>query len=268
MKIGVVGAAGRMGRMNIAAVLATECVELAGAVARSGSDAVGTDAGLLAGTSACGVPVTDDAVALFAEADVVIDFTVPEATRAFAELAAQGKTAHVIGTTGLSAEDHAALDMAARHTPLMIGANMSMGVNLLAALSQRVAAILDEDFDIEIVEMHHRHKIDAPSGTALLLGQSAADGRGVNLDDRADRGRDGHTGERRPGNIGFASLRGGDVVGDHTVIFAGPGERVELGHKSSDRRIFARGAIKAARWLVGRKPGIYGMADVLGLRDL
>ncbi len=268
MKIGVVGAAGRMGRMNIAEVLGTKDIELAGAVDQPGSDTVGMDAGLLAGVSACGVPVTDDPVPLFAQADAVIDFTIPAATRAFAELAAQGKTAHVIGTTGLSADDKAALDMAARHTPLMIGANMSMGVNLLAALTRRVAAILDDDFDIEIVEMHHRHKIDAPSGTALLLGQSAADGRDVDLDARSVRSRDGHTGARQSGDIGFATLRGGDVVGDHTVVFAGPGERIELGHKASNRGIYARGAVKAAQWLVGRKPGIYSMADVLGLGDI
>jgi 4-hydroxy-tetrahydrodipicolinate reductase len=265
MDIGIVGCAGRMGRMLIGEVLATDGCRLAGAVERPGSDAVGRDAATLAGRQPVGVTVADDPLPLFASAQAVIDFTSPDATAEFAELAAQGKLVHVIGTTGLGPEHEAALQRAARHAPIVRAANMSLGVNLLAELVRRVAAALDDRFDVEIVEMHHRHKKDAPSGTALALGEAAAAGRGVALAEAAVRGRDGLTGERADGAIGFAALRGGDVVGEHTVVFAGPGERIELTHKAADRAIFARGAVRAAQWGFGRPPGIYGMRDVLGL---
>ena len=198
----------------------------------------------------------------------LLDFTIPAATLALAELAARKGLVHVIGTTGLSGENEKLIAEAAKRAVIVKSGNMSMGVNLLAALVKRVAKTLDEDFDIEIVEMHHNKKIDAPSGTALMLGRAAAEGRGIDLDQRSERGRDGHTGARTRGDIGFASLRGGSVVGDHTVIFAGPAERIELSHKAEDRMIFARGAVRAALWARGQKPGLYSMADVLGLRDV
>jgi 4-hydroxy-tetrahydrodipicolinate reductase len=199
-------------------------------------------------------------------AEAILDFTVPAATLAFAALAAEAGIAHIIGTTGLSAHDDAKIEAAARNAVIVKSGNMSMGVNLLAALARRVAQALDEEFDIEILEMHHNRKVDAPSGTALLLGRAAAEGRGINLDRRSVRSRDGHTGARQQGDIGFAALRGGTVVGDHSVIFAGPAERIELTHKAEDRMIFARGALKAAVWARGQKPGLYSMADVLGLK--
>jgi 4-hydroxy-tetrahydrodipicolinate reductase len=265
MDIGIVGCAGRMGRMLIGEVLDSEGCRLAGAIERPGSDAVGRDAASLVGREPVGVPVGDDPLPLFATAQAVIDFTSPDATADFAELAAQGKVVHVIGTTGLGPDHEAAIARAARHAPIIRAANMSLGVNLLVELVRQVAAALDERFDIEIAEMHHRHKKDAPSGTALALGQAAAEGRQVALEEAAVRGRDGLTGERAPGAIGFAALRGGDVVGEHTVVFAGPGERVELTHKAADRAIFARGAVRAALWGYGKPPGLYGMREVLGL---
>jgi 4-hydroxy-tetrahydrodipicolinate reductase len=200
-------------------------------------------------------------------ADGIIDFTVPQATVDHAKLAAKAGIVHIIGTTGFSADDEAAIADAAKRAVIVKSGNMSLGVNLLAALVKRVAKTLDEDFDIEILEMHHNRKIDAPSGTALLLGRAAAAGRGVDLDKTSVRSRDGHTGARKAGDIGFATLRGGTVVGDHTVIFAGPAERIELGHRAEDRMIFARGAVKAALWANGKKPGLYSMADVLELGD-
>lgn len=265
MRIGIVGADGRMGQMLLREVIGSDSCELIGAISQHDSPSEGVDAGMLAGLDPCGVRIGEDPVPLFADADAVIDFTVPEATVGYSTLAAQGKTVHVIGTTGLSAEHEEALHRAARHTQLVYAPNMSMAVNLLFAVTRQVAGILGEEFDIEIVEMHHRHKVDAPSGTALGLGRAAAEGRGVDLDERAARGRDGHTGERRPGDIGFAALRGGEVVGDHSVVFAGPGERLELTHKAAGREIYARGALRAALWAHGKPPGLYGMADVLGL---
>jgi len=269
MRIGVVGAGGRMGRMLVREVLTgtgpDAGLELVGAVDRPDSGAQGVDAGLLSTGEPCGVLVHDDPVSLFADAEAVLDFTRPEATVEHARLAAQGKTVHVIGTTGLDAMQTAAIERAARHTQIVLAPNMSLGVTLLTALVEKVAAALDESWDVEIVEMHHRHKVDAPSGTALGLGRAAAAGRGVALEDRAVRVRDGHTGERRPGDIGFATLRGGDVVGDHTVVFAGAGERIELTHRAAGRDIFARGAVRAARWALGRHAGLYTMTDVLGL---
>jgi 4-hydroxy-tetrahydrodipicolinate reductase len=222
----------------------------------------------LAGLGRNGITVAADVEPLLEEADGLLDFTVPAATVAFAELTARKRLVHVIGTTGLSGENEKLIVQAARRAIIVKSGNMSMGVNLLAALVKRVARTLDEEFDVEILEMHHNRKVDAPSGTALMLGRAAAEGRGVDLDQRAVRARDGHTGARSPGDIGFAALRGGSVVGDHTVIFAGPAERIELIHRAEDRMIFARGAVRAALWARGRSPGLYSMADVLGLRDI
>ncbi|PZU84493.1 MAG: 4-hydroxy-tetrahydrodipicolinate reductase [Chelatococcus sp.] len=268
MRLVVVGAAGRMGRMLIRAVIETPGCRLAAAIERPGSEMLGQDAGVLAGLPAIGVPVTEDALAAFVEADGVLDFTAPEATIAFAALAAQARIVHVVGTTGLGPEHLARLEAAGRHATIIRSGNMSLGVNLLAALVRKVAATLDTDWDIEIVEMHHRMKVDAPSGTAVLLGEAAAEGRKVDLAQARVAVRDGHTGAREPGTIGFATLRGGTVVGEHKVIFAGAGERLELNHLAEDRGLFARGAIKAALWGRGRKPGLHSMADVLGLDSL
>jgi 4-hydroxy-tetrahydrodipicolinate reductase len=264
MRLVVAGAAGRMGQMLIKAIAATEGATLAAALERPGSAALGQDAGALAGLAPLGVAVSDDPLAALLKADGVIDFTVPAATVEMAALAAQARIVHVAGTTGMSAEDLAKLEAAARHAVVVRSGNMSLGVNLLAAMVKKVAKTLDADWDIEILEMHHRMKVDAPSGTALLLGEAAAKGRDIALAENSVRSRDGHTGARKAGDIGFATLRGGTVVGDHSVIFAGPGERIELTHKAEDRGIFARGAVKAALWGRGRKPGLYSMADVLG----
>lgn len=268
MRLVVVGAGGRMGRMLVKTVAETEGAVLAAAIGRAGSPLLGKDAGELAGIGALGVPLTDDPLAAFIKADGVLDFTAPAATVGYAGLAAQARIVHVVGTTGLSDDDLARLQAAARHALIVRSGNMSLGVNLLAALVRRVARTLGEDFDIEILEMHHRMKVDAPSGTALLLGEAAAEGRAVALKERSVRVRDGHTGPRNPGDIGFATLRGGTVVGDHSVIFAGPGERIELAHRAEDRGIFARGAVRAALWGRGRKPGLYSMADVLGIAEI
>ena len=267
MRLIVAGAGGRMGRTLIHAIAATDGATLAGAVDAPGSAVIGRDAGDLAGLGKNGVEVRADVEPLLAQADGLLDFTAPAATVAFAELVARKGLVHVIGTTGLTGENDKLVAEAAKRAVIVKSGNMSMGVNLLAALVKRVAKTLDDDFDIEILEMHHNKKVDAPSGTALMFGQAAAEGRGVDLAQRSARGRDGHTGARCSGDIGFASLRGGSVVGDHVVIFAGPAERVELVHRAEDRMIFARGALRAALWARGKKPGLYSMADVLGLRD-
>jgi 4-hydroxy-tetrahydrodipicolinate reductase len=265
MKIAVTGAAGRMGRELVRTVHARQDCVVAGAIEQEGSIALGQDAGLLAGVGRLGVSITDDPLEVFAKVDGVLDFTSPNASVEFAALAANARIVHVLGTTGLKPDDYAKVKAAARHATVITAGNMSLGVNLLTALARQVAAALDPDFDIEIVEMHHRYKVDAPSGTALMLGKAAADGRGVDLDKVSARGRDGHTGERRRGDIGFASLRGGSVVGDHSVIFAADGEMIELRHHAADRGIFARGAVKAALWGRGKPPGLYSMMDVLGI---
>lgn len=267
MRLTVVGAAGRMGGALIRALSQIDGVRLSAAVERPGSPAVGQDSGVLAGLQPNGVAVCDDALAAFATTDGVLDFTTPAATRHFSELAAQARIVHVIGTTGLGEEDVAAIRPAGRHARIVKSGNMSLGVNLLAALVRRAAAALDEDFDIEVLEMHHRNKVDAPSGTALLLGEAAAEGRGLTLSQHSVRSRDGITGERPRGDIGFATLRGGTVIGDHSVVFAGPLETITLSHHAQDRQIFARGAVKAALWARERKPGFYTMDDVLGLVD-
>jgi len=254
-----------MGQMLIAALDEAQDLHLAAALERPGHSWVGKDLGEVLGTAPRSLTVEDDALAAFARVRAVIDFTAPAATRVQADLAAQARLVHVIGTTGFSDSDIARIDAAARHAVVVRAGNMSLGVNLLTALTRRVAAALGPDYDIEIVEMHHRHKVDAPSGTALMLGEAAAEGRGTTLSDSAERGRDGHTGPRAPGAIGFAALRGGDVVGEHEVIFAGTGERITLGHVATDRMLFARGALSAVRWGLGRKPGHYSMLDVLGL---
>ena len=266
MKLVVVGAAGRMGRTLIRMIAETDGVELSGAIEQSGSPHLGQDAGLMAGAGQANVAISDDPLPVFAKADGVLDFTVPAATVVFAGYAAQAHVAHIVGTTGCSAEDDAKIRAASRHAPIVKSGNMSLGVNLLAVLAKQAAQALGEDFDIEVLEMHHRHKVDAPSGTALLLGEALAAGRGITLAQRSVRVRDGHTGARVEGDIGFATLRGGSVVGDHSVILAGPGERITLSHHAEDRSLFARGAIRAALWANGRKPGLYSMLDVLGLQ--
>lgn len=265
VRIGVVGCAGRMGRALVRHIAATAGCRLAAATEAAGHRAIGSDPGEVAGIGATGLVIGDDTDGLFAASDAVLDFTTPGAALTHAALAAQTRTPLIIGTTGLTDDQRAGLRVAALRTAIVWAPNMSLGVNLVAALTRWVAATLDHDFDIEIVEMHHRDKVDAPSGTALLLGRAAAEGRGVTLADVAARGRDGVTGARRRGDIGFASLRGGDVVGDHTVIFAADGERIELTHRAGDRSIFARGAVRAALWAVSAGPGFYGMGDVLGL---
>jgi len=263
----ITGASGRMGQMLIGQVSANDRVRLVGAIERPGHAWVGQDVGIAMGGTALGVIVTDDPLEAIAPAQAVIDFTAPEATLEFAALCAQARAVHVIGTTGMTDEQIAALEPAARHAVIVRAGNMSLGVNLLTQLTKRVAAALDDDFDIEIIEAHHNQKVDAPSGTALMLGEAAAEGRGVVLADVSDRGRDGITGARKRGDIGFAAIRGGDIVGEHDVLFAAAGERIILRHLATDRAVFARGAIKAALWGQGKSPGAYDMLDVLGLND-
>jgi len=259
------GVSGRMGQMLVRLVAESDAVRLVGALERSGHDWVGRDVGAAMGGADLGILVTDDALEVMAKAQAVIDFTTPETTVAMAELAAQARAVHVIGTTGLSDDDLVKIKAAARHAVVVRAGNMSLGVNLLVQLTRQVAAALDEDFDIEIIEAHHRHKVDAPSGTALMLGEAAAEGRGVSLASAKDSGRDGITGARKRGDIGFSAVRGGDIVGEHDVMFAADGERIILRHMATDRAVFARGALKAALWGQGRKPGEYDMVDVLGL---
>ena len=268
MKLVVVGAAGRMGQTLIRVIHETPGVELHAAVERESSPFIGRDAGELSGLGTIGVPVTSDALAAFVHADGLIDFTSPKSSVEFATLSAQARIVHVIGTTGCSNEDEARFEAAARHARVVKSGNMSLGVNLLGVLTKQAARALDgKNWDIEILEMHHKHKVDAPSGTALLLGKAAAQGRDIDLSTNSVRIRDGHTGARETGTIGFATLRGGSVVGDHSVIFAGEGEQVTLVHHAADRSIFARGAISAALWARDQKPGLYSMLDVLGLAD-
>ncbi|MEJ6392916.1 4-hydroxy-tetrahydrodipicolinate reductase [Gymnodinialimonas sp. 2305UL16-5] len=263
--IAVMGASGRMGQMLIQTIAASDRAHLVAVTARPGHEWIGADLGEAMGGAATGVPVLDDPLEAIVKAGAVIDFTSPAATVAHATLTAQARAVHVIGTTGMSDEDIVKLDAAARHATIIRAGNMSLGVNLLVRLTEQVAAALDADFDVEIVEAHHRHKVDAPSGTALMLGEAAAEGRGVSLAEVADRGRDGITGARARGDIGFSAIRGGDVVGEHDVIFAADGERIVLRHLATDRGIFARGALKAALWGYGRGPGHFSMMSVLGL---
>ncbi len=264
-KIAVMGVSGRMGQMLLRAVDEAKGAVLVGATERPGHGWIGQDIGVAAGGRPRGVIVHDNPLDALQHAHAVLDFTTPAATVANAEIAAQVRAAHVIGTTGMRADDLAFLAAAARHAPIIRSGNFSLGVNILAEVTRQVAAALNVDFDIEVLEMHHKHKVDAPSGTALMLGEAAAEGRGVSLDDVRDAAREGITGARETGHIGFAALRGGDVVGEHEVIFAGPGERVVLRHIANDRMLFARGAVTAAIWGHHRKPGQYSMQDVLGM---
>ena len=253
----IAGAAGRMGQALIAAIAADRDLVVSGAFEAKGNPALGTEA-------APGVVITDDPLPLLAKADALMDFTRPHVSVELAALAAQARIVHVLGTTGCSADDDAKIRAAARHATIIKSGNMSLGINLLQALVKQAAKALPR-FDVEIVEMHHRSKIDAPSGTALMLGRSAAEARGISLEEHSARGRDGNHGPRMDGDIGFASLRGGSVIGDHQVILAGPEERITLGHIAEGRAIFAHGALAAAKWGQGKKPGLYSMADVLGL---
>lgn len=263
IKIAIPGAAGRMGQMIIREIAASDDLVLVAATDRPGSDAIGMDSGLLGGTGANGVIISDDPAALFEKADVVIDFTSPAASVGHAAMAAASDTGLVIGTTGMTEQDEVALSRAGSTIPLVYCANTSVGVTLLGRLVEQVAAQLVDGWDIEIVETHHHHKVDAPSGTALALGEAAARGRGVRLSDVSDVVRQGQTGARRDGDIGFAVMRGGDVTGEHSVIFFGESERVEITHKATDRAIFARGALRAARFAAAAKAGFYNMEDVL-----
>ncbi len=268
LKIGIAGCAGRMGQALFRQVSATPGCVVAGGSEAAGSSAVGQDVGAVAGLPAIGVDVVDTPDALFASCQAVLDFTVPAATVANAKAAAAHSTILIAGTTGLTADDEAALRAASADTAIVYAANMSVGVNVLAQVVKQVAAKLGGDaFDIEVVERHHRKKVDAPSGTALLLGRAAAEGRGVDLDSVAERSRDGITGARAEGAIGFASLRGGSVPGDHTVMFASDSERLEFTHRAQDRTLFAAGAVRAALWAKDQGPGLYDMKDVLGLKD-
>ena len=263
--ITITGASGRMGQMLVKEVLESNSARLVGAVERVGHAWVGLDLGEAMGGSANGIIVTDDPLKAFALSQAIIDFTAPNASIEFAALAAQARAVHVIGTTGMNDQEIAALEPASRHAVIVRAGNMSLGVNILTKLVEKVSAALDDDFDIEIIESHHRHKVDAPSGTALMLGEAAAAGRGVKLADIRDGIRDGVAGARTTGNIGFVSIRGGDIVGEHDVLFAAAGEQITLRHLATDRRIFARGALKAALWGQTQKPGHYDMMDVLGL---
>jgi len=267
MRLVVAGGGGRMGRTLVKAIAATPGVVLAGAVEAAGSPLIGEDAGMLAGLGPNGIRISGDVSALAAQADGLIDFTIPAASVAATAVVAAAGIIHIIGTTGFSPDDETQIKAAAATARIVKSGNMSLGVNLLAALVRRVARTLDDQFDIEILEMHHNRKIDAPSGTALMLGRAAAEGREIDLARRKVAVREGHTGARRAGDIGFATLRGGTVVGEHSVIFAGPAERIELVHKAEDRMLFANGALKAALWARDRPPGLYTMADVLGLGD-
>ena len=259
------GVSGRMGRMLLQVIAASERAHLAGVLERPGHAWIGKDLGEMLGGAANGVTVSDDPTTTLKGAQAVIDFTAPAATVALAPQAMQAGCAHVIGTTGMTKDDLAHIAEAARDGVIVRAGNMSLGVNLLVALTKQVAQALDPDYDIEVIEAHHRHKVDAPSGTALMLGQAAAEGRGVSLDEAAVRGRDGITGPREPGTIGFSAIRGGDIIGEHDVMFAADGERIILRHVASDRSVFARGAVKAALWARGKPAGEYDMAAVLGL---
>lgn len=267
MRLIVAGAGGRMGRTLTRVISETPGAVLVGALEAPGSELLGKDAGVLAGLPANDVKLSADLWSMSAAADGILDFTVPAATIANVAIAAERGLVHVIGTTGLSQSDDAVIRSVTNRAIVVRSGNMSLGVNLLAALVKRVAQSLDQSFDIEILELHHKSKIDAPSGTALMLGEAAAAGRKIALEQHSARGRDGLTGARRPGDIGFASLRGGTAAGDHSVIFAGPSERITLSHHAEDRALFAQGALKAALWAHGKKPGMYSMTDVLGLSD-
>lgn len=267
LRVAITGVSGRMGRILVNSVDENPGVRLTAATERPGHAWIGEDLGTALGGAARGLTVTEDIDKALAVSDALIDFTAPAATVGFAHAAARAGAIHVIGTTGMDCDDIAAVNEAADSAVVVRAGNMSLGVNLLVQLTKRVAAALDDDYDIEVIEAHHNRKVDAPSGTALMLGEAAAEGRGVTLDAASDRGRDGITGARKKGDIGFTAIRGGDIVGEHDVMFAAAGERIILRHVASDRSVFARGAVKAALWARGRAPGAYDMLDVLGLKD-
>ena len=265
LKVVVTGASGRMGQTLINLITKSDKLELVGALERQNHEWLGQDIGLAMGGSKLGVVLSEDPIEVIANAEAVIDFTTPSATIEFSKLAAQARAIHIIGTTGLSKKDLEKIKAASFHSVIVRAGNMSLGINLLVALTKKVAAALDEEFDVEIIEQHHKHKVDSPSGTALMLGEAAADGRGTRLTETAVKGRDGITGARKKGSIGFASIRGGDIVGKHDVLFASNGEQLILSHNATDRNIFARGALKAVIWSRDKQPGQYDMMDVLGL---
>lgn len=264
-RIAIAGASGRMGKMLIEATLKDPALELTAAFDRPGSPMVGRDAGELVG-DACGVVIGDDAASAIACADCLIDFTLPEGTLTHVQLVREAGKAMVIGTTGIDADGKAVIAEAGEHIPVVFAPNMAVGVNAVFRLLEVAAGILDQNYDVEIIEAHHRHKVDAPSGTALRMGEVVAHALGRDLDECAIYGRQGKTGERKDETIGFSTIRGGDVVGDHTVLFAGIGERIEITHKSGSRMPYAMGALRAARFLEGRQKGLFDMQDVLGLR--
>jgi len=265
IKIGVVGCGGRMGQMLVEAILDQEAAEFSGGTEHHDSPHIGQTIRHPKSGLDTGLKTTADAESLFKNSDVIIDFTCPTATVLHANYAESHNTIHITGTTGMTAEEEKALHKAAQSVPVVYASNFSLGVNLLFYLTRKAASMLDTDYDIEILEMHHRHKVDAPSGTALSLGTMAAKGRNVDLNQVADKHRDGISPARKDGDIGFAVLRGGNVAGEHTVSFNADDERIELTHKAGNRAIFARGAVKAAIWATQQKPGLYDMADVLGL---
>lgn len=265
MRLVVAGAAGRMGQVLTRVIGETPGCEVAGGIEAAGSPHVGKDMGELAGIGPLGIKITADPDVALTGADGLVDFTVPAATLALCEATRRHRLVHVIGTTGIDANGQARIAEAAKTARIVKSGNFSFGVNLLAGLVKRAAALMGPSYDIEVVEMHHRAKIDAPSGTALLLAEAAAKGRGIELAENSIRGRDGHTGARPQGPIGFASLRGGSVVGDHTVVFAGPQERIELTHRAESREMFARGAVWAALKVRERGPGLYAMADLMAM---
>lgn len=265
MKIAIAGATGRMGRMLIETVLADPDAELVGALVTAGNAAIGRDAGAFLGKDT-GVAIASDVDAVLAEADFLIDFTSPEGTMRHLETALSLNVALVVGTTGFSAEQKARIEAAAKHIPIVFAPNMSVGVNVTFKLLDMAARLMATGYDIEVIESHHRHKVDAPSGTALKMGEVLAEALGRDLADCAVYGRQGITGERDPSTIGFAAVRGGDIVGDHTVLFAGIGERIEITHKSSSRLSYAQGSLRAVHFLQGRRLGLFDMQDVLGLR--
>ena len=266
MKIAIAGATGRMGRMLIETVLNTPDAQLVGALEHTASPHLGEDAGAFLG-KVTGVKITADIEQALTGAQYLIDFTRPEGTMAHLAIAQKTATKMIIGTTGLSAEQIANLKNASEKLAIVFAPNMSVGVNATLKLLETAAKMLNHGYDIEIIEAHHRHKVDAPSGTALKMGEVIADALGENLDDVAVYAREGHTGERKEGSIGFATIRGGDIVGDHTVLFAGDGERIEISHKSSSRQSYAQGSLRAARFLQTQTSGMYDMQDVLGLRQ-
>ena len=265
IRVVVTGVSGRMGQMIVSGVLSSKKTRLVGALEREGHEWIGKDLGLVSGLQSLGVEVSDDPASVFKNADAIIDFSAPKASVEFSKLAAERGIVHVIGTTGFNDQELALIENFGKKAKIIRAGNMSLGVNLLVQLTKKVAATLDSDFDIEIIETHHNRKVDAPSGTALMLGNAAADGRQISLSNARDSGRDGITGARNRGDIGFVSIRGGDVVGEHDVLFAAAGERITLRHVATDRAIFVRGALKAVEWGIQQEPGEYSMKDVLGL---